>query len=172
MLPQVYVDTLGKAEKYQARLLNLFPNIRFTVCNKADALYPVVGAASVMAKVTRDYELAMWPHRNPEVPLKGPLGSGYPSDPVTCAWLNANVDKIHVFHRTLVRYSWSSAQRVLTKHAAKGFWDPSILPSSGKTEFTVQSSDKENKFNNQVEPRRRFSGRRRAPLRGRFKKNP
>jgi ribonuclease H2 subunit A len=109
--------------------MNLFPNIRFTVCTKADALYPVVGAASVMAKVTRDYELAMWPHRNPEVPLKGPLGSGYPSDPVTSAWLNANVDKIHVFHRTLVRYSWSSAQRVLAKHSSKGVWYPTILPT-------------------------------------------
>lgn len=75
-----------------------------------------------MAKVTRDYELAMWPHRNPEVLLKGPLGSGYPNDPMTSAWLNANVDGVHKFHRSLVRYSWSSTQRVLAKHAAKRFW--------------------------------------------------
>jgi len=48
---------------------------------KADARFPVVGAASLFAKVGRDEALAeadaVW----------GPLGSGYPSDPVTRAWL-------------------------------------------------------------------------------------
>ena len=44
---------------------------------KADLTYPVVGAASIFAKVHRDAQLG---------PL-GPVGSGYPSDPVTRAWL-------------------------------------------------------------------------------------
>ena len=40
---------------------------------KADATYPVVGAASIAAKVERDAAIA----------ALGPVGSGYPSDPVT-----------------------------------------------------------------------------------------
>lgn len=44
---------------------------------KADANYPVVGAASIAAKV----------HRDAEIKALGPVGSGYPSDPVTREWL-------------------------------------------------------------------------------------
>lgn len=44
---------------------------------KADLTYPVVGAASIVAKVARDAAIA----------ALGPVGSGYPSDPVTRAWL-------------------------------------------------------------------------------------
>jgi len=49
----------------------------FTVEPKADANYPVVGAASIVAKVHRDAAIA----------ALGPVGSGYPSDPVTRAWI-------------------------------------------------------------------------------------
>lgn len=44
---------------------------------KADANYPVVGAASIVAKVKRDAEIA----------ALGEVGSGYPSDPVTRKWI-------------------------------------------------------------------------------------
>jgi ribonuclease HII len=44
---------------------------------KADASWPVVGAASIFAKVTRDRSLSAI------VCSSGELGSGYPSDPVT-----------------------------------------------------------------------------------------
>ena len=40
---------------------------------KADARYPVVGAASIVAKTERDAAIV----------ALGPVGSGYPSDPVT-----------------------------------------------------------------------------------------
>jgi ribonuclease HII len=49
---------------------------------KADATYPVVGAASIWAKTTRDAAIA---ELGPDV------GSGYPSDPVTRAWLVARL---------------------------------------------------------------------------------
>jgi ribonuclease HII len=50
---------------------------------KADHNHRVVGAASIVAKTTRDAALAAWAE------AYGDLGSGYPSDPKTRAWLTA-----------------------------------------------------------------------------------
>jgi ribonuclease HII len=44
---------------------------------KADLNHPSVGAASIFAKLARDAAIAEL----------GPVGSGYPSDPVTRAWI-------------------------------------------------------------------------------------
>jgi ribonuclease H2 subunit A len=58
------VDALGPAPQWQARLSALFPTIEFTVCPKADSLFKIVGAASIIAKVTRDRYVHNW--RDPE----------------------------------------------------------------------------------------------------------
>jgi len=49
----------------------------FTIEPKADLTYPVVGAASIFAKLLRDERIH----------ALGEVGSGYPSDPVTRRWL-------------------------------------------------------------------------------------
>lgn len=75
----------------------------WTIEPKADHTYPMVGAASIFAKTTRDARLA------DHDAAHGPLGSGYPSDPVTRAWLHswAGTDKAWP---PFVRTRWQTVQ--------------------------------------------------------------
>ncbi len=50
---------------------------------KADATWPVVGAASIFAKTTRDAAMASLSEAHGQ-----PLGSGYPGDPVSRRWIS------------------------------------------------------------------------------------
>ncbi len=54
---EIYIDTIGQPGPYQKKLERIFPGRKVTVEKKADSLYPVVSAASVVAKVTRDVAL-------------------------------------------------------------------------------------------------------------------
>ena len=90
----VFVDTVGPPEKYQAKLSALFPDIKITVSKKADSLFPVVSAASICAKVSRDKALSTWKFREP--PFLGlktekqelKWGSGYPGGNTTILFLS------------------------------------------------------------------------------------
>lgn len=112
---EAYVDTVGAADRYAQILSDKFPGIRFTVESKADATYPIVGAASIAAKVTRDRETEAfaWKERFEDGAAPSTsFGSGYPSDPVTKAWMAGSVDPVFGFP-SFVRFSWETCERAL-----------------------------------------------------------
>ncbi|XP_074639293.1 ribonuclease H2 subunit A-like isoform X1 [Acropora palmata] len=118
---EIYVDTVGAADKYQDKLQKIFPGIQITVTPKADAKFPVVSAASICAKVSRDRVLKEWKFpENKEFSREH--GSGYPSDPTTKNWLAESTDKVFGFPQ-LVRFSWSTCSNILDSKAVTVHWD-------------------------------------------------
>lgn len=77
--------------------------------HRADATYPVVSAASIVAKVRRD-ELIKELEKNIGIDL----GSGYPSDPKTQRFLE-DWSREHETLPEFVRHSWKTAENVLKK---------------------------------------------------------
>lgn len=118
---EIYVDTVGKPETYQKRLEAVFPGVKIVVAKKADSTYPIVSAASICAKVSRDHAIRAWRFRE-EVDIGTEFGSGYPTDPVTKNWLSANVDTVFGFPR-LVRFSWSTSEQILQSKALAVEWE-------------------------------------------------
>lgn len=77
--------------------------------HNADELFPVVSAASILAKVRRDREM-----RAIEQEFGVPVGSGYPADPDTIAFLEKWIrEKGSLPPHT--RTSWDTSRRLLTE---------------------------------------------------------
>ncbi|XP_068633922.1 ribonuclease H2 subunit A isoform X1 [Battus philenor] len=114
---EIYVDTVGPPEKYQARLSEIFPDIKVTVAKKADSIYPIVSAASIVAKVTRDHALKVWNFKEGLDMDSTQFGSGYPGDPLTKKFIREQIDNVFGYP-LLVRFSWSTAENMLQEKAA------------------------------------------------------
>lgn len=110
-IAEVYVDTVGPPEKYQAKLKAIFPKFKITVAKKADSTYPIVSLASIFAKVSRDHAIKVWKFREGIEVAEGGFGSGYPGDPVTKRFIQ-DFEPVFGFPR-LVRFSWSTASKAL-----------------------------------------------------------
>ena len=85
--------------------------------HKADDIYPIVGAASILAKTKRDEEVQMIA-RELEKKLDMPLGSGYPADPVTQKFLRKWVKTFGKLPPH-TRHSWKTAQNLLKESKIK-----------------------------------------------------
>jgi len=102
-----YVDSSDVlAERFGRDIQELLPKkIKIVSEHHADQNYPIVGAASIIAKVTRD-------QRIDELESKyGSFGSGYPSDPRTIHFLEDWVMK-HGSFPAFVRKSWKTIARI------------------------------------------------------------
>lgn len=158
---EIYVDTVGDPKSYARLLSSQFPkHIKWTVTSKADAIYPIVGAASIAAKVTRDKCVEGWRYAEAQPEARGgggkgeevkvlgdatnhtpstqqeeggrkrkaeaqpeaeaddvwnhlgALGSGYPGDPYTVAFLKRTLDPVFGWPG-IVRFSWATAKTML-----------------------------------------------------------
>lgn len=114
----VYVDSADvKPERFANNIRSEYSksnkkaakNIKIISEHDADAVYPVVSAASILAKVRRD-ELV----DNIKKDIGVDFGSGYPSDPKTKQFL-ADWVKEHGSLPDIVRHTWKTAQKLLDK---------------------------------------------------------
>ncbi|MBN2142331.1 ribonuclease HII [Candidatus Woesearchaeota archaeon] len=98
--PKAYTEYLQKKLSYKPALI---------VEHKADFKYLIVGAASILAKVTRDRAIE-------ELKKKHGVdfGSGYPADPVTAQFVKDNWNKYDFF-----RKSWGTWKAAAKKDDKK-----------------------------------------------------
>lgn len=94
------------------------PDVRVLARHHADATDPLVGAASIVAKVHRDRAVRVLAEE-----LGEEIGSGYPSDPVTVRFVRRTVPPGSALPPWL-RRSWSTTRRVIGG-------PPPLAPSGG-----------------------------------------
>jgi ribonuclease HII len=107
---KAYIDCpSNNSEKYKKYLLNLLDdkNIELIVEHKADDKYLVAGAASILAKVTRDNEIEKLRK------IHGDFGSGYPSDPKTIEFIKEN------YNLPIFRKTWDTWKKATLKKTQK-----------------------------------------------------
>ena len=92
-----------KPKRFKAEIETYKENLKVVAEHKADDKYVIVSAASIVAKVERDKEIQKI---NKEVEEE--IGSGYPSDPKTIAFLKKiPYEDLPYF----VRKSWATVER-------------------------------------------------------------
>ncbi|MCD6317990.1 ribonuclease HII [Candidatus Aerophobetes bacterium] len=109
---KVFIDAPTRwCANYKRKIKHLltFKDVQLIVENFADVNYSVVSAASILAKVARDEKIKKLSKKY------GPLGSGYPSDEKTIAFLKECIRLKGEFPE-IVRKKWKTAKRILEKN--------------------------------------------------------
>ena len=103
----IYVDSPDPVpSKFGIRLRKYFkPKGRLVCENKADFRYPVVGAASIVAKVLRDNSI-----EEIKKLVNHDIGTGYSHDERTIAFLKKNISRKDVEKH--VRHTWATAKNL------------------------------------------------------------
>jgi len=102
-----YVDASDVlCERFEKQILENLPSKVRMVCeHHADRKYPVVSAASILAKVRRDEEVARLREEY------GDFGSGYVTDPKTITFLENWIEQ-HGSPPPIVRRSWKTLKKL------------------------------------------------------------
>ena len=104
---QIFIDAVS-GKKFRDMILKYIrsqdSSISVHIEPRADEKYPVVAAASIIAKYLRDA------HVRKLHMVYGNFGSGYPSDPRTVEWLSKYLNKNEL--PPVVRRSWSTLKRL------------------------------------------------------------
>jgi len=90
-------------------------NIELITENFADKTYPVVSAASIMAKVERDRRVKEIEHMVGE-----PIGVGYPHDELTIQFLEKVAKENRGKMPRYVRQTWDTVEQIKKKYEQKG----------------------------------------------------
>ena len=114
-----YIDSADVDEERFGRDIQGELDFSLEIVSKhgADDFYPIVSAASIIAKTTRDAEV-----RKIKEEIGQEIGSGYPSDQVTIRFL----EEWFSGHGTFpphTRKSWKTAQRILDQAKTKKIED-------------------------------------------------
>jgi ribonuclease HII len=109
-----YVDASDVlADRFKAHIIEkLVFQVEIVSEHKADAKYPIVSAASIIAKVERDRAVQEL------VDKYGDMGSGYVTDPKTIAFLKRWL-VVHGSYPRFVRKSWKPAKELRSAAKAK-----------------------------------------------------
>jgi ribonuclease HII len=102
-----YVDASDVLpERYKYHIMEHLPfNVKIISEHKADAKYPIVSAASIIAKVERDKVISKLTAKY------GDMGCGYATDPKTLEFLEKWMRKFGSYP-DFVRLSWKTATRI------------------------------------------------------------
>lgn len=113
----VYVDASDVlADRFKKHILeNLSFKVEIISEHKADAKYPVVSAASIIAKVERDHAIEELKEKYRNI---GDMGSGYASDPKTIKFLEQWYTRFRSYPE-FVRKSWKPLKKIKTNAEAK-----------------------------------------------------
>jgi len=108
-----YVDASDVlADRFKHHIAENLPfKVQIISEHKADATYPIVSAASIIAKVERDRAISDLQQKY------GNLGCGYATDPKTLEFLENWIRKFGSYP-DFVRKSWKPAKRLKTKAEA------------------------------------------------------
>ncbi|MBN1377156.1 ribonuclease HII [Candidatus Woesearchaeota archaeon] len=101
-----YTDYVEKNLELKTR-----KNIKVIAEHKADVNHIVVGAASIIAKVTRDREIEKIKKK-----IGKEIGSGYPADPKTKKFLKENYDK----YPEIFRKTWDTYKKIVNDKKQRG----------------------------------------------------
>ena len=104
---EAYVDAADVLEERFKQHIQegITVKVKITSRHKADKIYPVVSAASIIAKVERDKEIAVLKD------VYGDFGSGYLADKKTLLFLRKWMQE-HSEYPSCVRQSWKTAKQV------------------------------------------------------------
>jgi len=109
-----YVDASDVLEeRFKQQILEYLPfKVEIVSEHKADRKYPVVSAASIIAKVERDKAIA-------ELKAKyGDFGCGYPTDPKTLEFLRRCLEDFKEYPE-FVRKSWKPAKKIKLENSSQ-----------------------------------------------------
>jgi ribonuclease HII len=111
---EAYIDAVDVDQERFAEdiLARMKKKIRIISEHRADRRYPIVSAASIVAKVTRDHEVEKIKR---EIGID--FGSGYPSDPRTIRALRGMISQNKI--SKYIRRSWETFRRLNIKELSQ-----------------------------------------------------